>query len=601
MSMISLKITLIIGFLLLPLEIAFGKSGSQIQFQVPEYITKFDTSQVCDNLFQAACDNNSKQKLPFQGKVAEIYDDMTKIYQNGIRKAIDQMNPATLRELVTKLGEQSGLTLDKKINSDQTILEHFFHLQSSGGLFESSVSKKCPVQSGPSYNSPTSGTSNYVNGSPDRTNYVSGGSDQSNLYSNGVVGPSSTLQMPPSDETVAIAIANLCKTNFKYCFDQSKVYCNSPFVKTQPDFCKNLWETQNLVDFISRNINEKTMQNAISADLKVLTKSFAETLGGQHLPSQCVVLNSLITKTSSELEKNIIDVITHSKPYYDTVLTEVNKEIDYNATFQLFKVAKDEIETMIPAEAKKHRTKNDLKHLTFSPLKSLPLTLFQREPNTGLLIIKGNDSQLNLGMSESQFYFNEMKDPNSLTEFNSQNQPASRSGRTESRESIIGFPGFLVSYKDNPYGEFFVLAHEVAHNLGAFRLAIDKSEKKPAWSHLLDCYAKTNSIAMSEGQKEEVLADHLATNGLVEQIEPLSIEQKKQAVMAAVQFMCMAPVVQMPNMPPEPHPDNLSRINGIIMSNPRLRKSLGCSTSSKYFSSCDVQGEVASPSAQSTR
>ncbi|MBI2645690.1 MAG: hypothetical protein HYW85_01425, partial [Deltaproteobacteria bacterium] len=135
-----------------------------------------------------------------------------------------------------------------------------------------------------------------------------------------------------------------------------------------------------------------------------------------------------------------------------------------------------------------------------------------------------------------------------------------------------------------PYWRMFgQLAHEVGHSIQPHEEAW-----RSFWKKFVDCIQQPG-LDFQVHHIEEIFADWFSTELLMRQIQGLSQEEMRGAVLESVgfcepssQYVARVREGLTAKMVPNPHPDSDSRVNKILRAHPFFNKLFGCPSSPAY-------------------
>ncbi len=169
----------------------------------------------------------------------------------------------------------------------------------------------------------------------------------------------------------------------------------------------------------------------------------------------------------------------------------------------------------------------------------------------------------------------------------------SSGGLVNSGPTIFLYPSYLSIMDANLETSYSVLSHEVGHSISPLNANHQGyggllSKFQP----LFDCYSEGESIAMTEAQKNEVIADYISSELMNKRLSRIPNRRKRrELLLKSVQNLCNYELEHEMHglLGSDAYPDNFHRCSGIYGANANLRETIGCEGRSTRYKNCSLE------------
>lgn len=312
------------------------------------------------------------------------------------------------------------------------------------------------------------------------------------------------------------------------------------------------------------------------------------------ISSYCYNYSSTVENAGKKVVEDFMKTISKSKTTVDTVIDSVYSKEKEKLANEIFQTARSDIQDLTKSFVKDPKKRGEI----LDGYDGLKL-FWMKKPDdsayikdkSGMLVLDEGKSVMNPADQTSSIFF----DPN-LSFFKTMNAfytPSSSYGKMKTDEQVNMMPAFVSLLDKNPYAYLTVVAHEAGHKIGPMVSNINGYDLSSEYRELLACYKDNKSIKLEDNQGDETMSDYFSSEVLARQIHKLPEEQRKQAVMSAMQGYCMFDESQEHSFSCKGnHPENSLRVSGIFGANPSIRKILGCSKDSPKFRTCGLKTSI---------
>ncbi len=167
-------------------------------------------------------------------------------------------------------------------------------------------------------------------------------------------------------------------------------------------------------------------------------------------------------------------------------------------------------------------------------------------------------------------------------------------------------PTLWAQLQSNPTLFYSILAHENGHkfspNISSYEGFGDITEK---FDDLFTCFSQSESIAMTEEMKTEVIADYMAAEILARKLaEEPDLNRRRELLIQSQSNLCVTESELLSvgyfARPNDGYPPNNHRCSGIFGANQNIRNLIGCKGDSPNYKSCGLDLSLDSSSGPST-
>jgi hypothetical protein len=306
----------------------------------------------------------------------------------------------------------------------------------------------------------------------------------------------------------------------------------------------------------------------------------------------CNNLKSAITSATQKVTQSLVLDIAKSKNVVEHMIDSYYSPERKTTVLEIFNSSKNDIKELLPRITKDSKKLEKIAkgydQVKLAWLEKPQESLYEKSKKTGLTILKENPDyydEVAMAFSDPRLSY--------FTEINAFYTPIIMEGQDVAAiDTVHMMPYFLKTAENNKYGFMSVVAHEAGHKIGPMVSKANGHDLNPEWQELIDCYRSSDSIKLSSNQKDETIADYIASEVLAKEIEKLNPSDRREAFKNSMSAFCIFSDASICNhimALDEAHPENIFRINGIYAANPKLREVIGCSGISSNYKSCSLK------------
>jgi hypothetical protein len=306
----------------------------------------------------------------------------------------------------------------------------------------------------------------------------------------------------------------------------------------------------------------------------------------------CYDLKNAITFAAQKVSQSLVLDMAKSKNVVEHMIDSYYSSARKRVVLEIFNSSKNDIKELLPRITKDSKKLEKISKgydkVKLAWLEKPEKNLYEKSKKTGLTILKENsddNDEIVIAFSDPRLSY--------FTEINAFYTPIIMEGQDVAAIDVVHMmPYFLKMAENNKYGFMSVVAHEAGHKIGPMVSKFNGHDLNPEWQELIDCYRSSDSIKINSNQKDETIADYIASEVLAKEIGKLNVNERREAFKNSMSAFCLFndnSVCGHIMTLKQSHPENIFRINGIYAANPKLREVIGCSGISSNYKSCSLK------------